>query len=621
MIVYAQPKSTFLKDAFNNSIHTKILTALQNKLGRSVGESEIASWRNSMQFMSQILSDHDIPDESNIAIEFNVPGTAKRIDLIICGRDGNHRDMAVIVELKQWSKVSRTDKDAIVSTRFGRGEIETLHPSYQAWSYAALIYDFNETVRKEEIQLQPCAYLHNLDDASVIKHPHYQSHLDQAPCFISTEAQALRGFLKHHIQYGDVSQILERIENGKLRPSKNLADALSSMIAGNPEFVMIDDQKLVFETAIDLATHASEDKHTVLIVKGGPGTGKSVVAVNLLTHLTGLGLVTQYISRNAAPRAVYSAKLKGSMKKSHIDNMFKGSGSFTEAPRCAFDALLVDEAHRLNEKSGLYSNLGENQVKELIYASKFTIFFLDEDQQVTLKDIGSEGEIRRWAGELGADVYQTELNSQFRCNGSDGYIAFLDHALGIRETANTTVSAAEYDFGVSDDPTELHNWVREKNSDANKARMVAGYCWDWQSKKDPTAIDISFKEFSYEAQWNLTKDGSLWLVADESVDQVGCIHTCQGLEVDYIGVIIGPDLLVRNGHIITNARARSRMDASIKGYVKLEKESPEEARAHADRIIKNTYRTLLSRGQKGCRIFTDDPETRTYFNSISNLEQ
>lgn len=619
MIVYAQSKTTFLQDVFNNSIHAKILAELQNKLKRSVGESEVASWRNSMQFMSQILSDPEIPTDCRIAIEFNVPGTSKRIDLIVTGKDATAKDNAVIIELKQWSKVEATEKDAIVSTYLGKGLVETTHPSYQAWSYASLIYDFNETVRSDAIGLQPCAYLHNLDDGSTIKSAFYREHLERAPCFISSEAEQLRAYLKQHMRAGDTDQILERIENGKLRPSKNLADTLTSLIEGHPEFVMIDDQKLAFETAVELAQQAAaRQEHIVLIVNGGPGTGKSVVAINLLVKLTQLGLVSQYVSRNAAPRAVYSATLQGTLTQTNINNLFKGSGAFTEAPAHAFDALIIDEAHRLNEKSGLYGNLGENQIKELIHASKFSVFFLDEDQQVTLKDIGSNNEIRRWAKEIGAEVYETELSSQFRCNGSDGYIAFLDHALQIRETANPTISPSEYDFGVVDTPNELHDWVRARNAQSNKARVVAGYCWDWASKKNPTVYDIVFEEHGYAAQWNLTRDGSLWLIAENSVEQIGCIHTCQGLEVDYIGVIIGPDLVVRNGQIITNARARSRMDASIKGYIKLEKEQPEKARALADKIIKNTYRTLMSRGQKGCRIFSDDEETALYFNLLAN---
>ncbi len=616
MIIYSSTKSGFLNDVQANIIHNRIHSEFRRKLHRRVGDSELNSWRNSMQYMSQALNDDGIPDDAGVSIEFTIPLSSKRIDFILSGKNRDQQDVVVIVELKQWSSVESTEKDAIVTTRLGGSKVETPHPSYQAWTYARLIEDYNQTVRDEHIGLWPCAYLHNLDTGEVIHDARYADHLAKAPSFISSDALKLNAFLRQHVRYGDADNIMYRIEHGKIRPSKALADSLVGMLRGNPEFVMVDDQKLVFEKAIDLAHRVKKEGRQVLIVNGGPGTGKSVVAVNLLVELTKRELVAQYVSRNAAPRAVYSARLTGTLKKTHINNMFKGSGGYVDTDPETFDALIVDESHRLNEKSGLYANLGENQIKEIIAASKLSVFFLDEDQRVTLRDIGSNQAIVYWAERLGAEIHQLNLESQFRCNGSNGYIAFLDSALQIRETANSTISPVEFDFRVFDNPRELHEVIRQKNKEHNKARMVAGYCWDWASKKEASAMDIILPEYDYAAQWNLTKDGSLWAIAEDSVDQVGCIHTCQGLEMDYIGVIIGPDFLVRNGRAITNPRERSGMDASIKGYVKLSKESPDEANELADRIIKNTYRTLMTRAQKGCYIYCTDAETREYFQSL-----
>jgi DUF2075 family protein len=339
------------------------------------------------------------------------------------------------------------------------------------------------------------------------------------------------------------------------------------------------------------------------------------VAINLLVELTKDQKVTQYVTRNSAPRAVYEALLTKSFRKSHISNLFSGSGSFTETEANSFDALIVDEAHRLNEKSGMFSHLGENQIKELISTSKFTVFFLDEDQRVTLKDIGSTDEIMRWAKDEHAKVTELELSSQFRCDGSDGYIAWLDNTLQIRETANIDLVDTNYDFQVVHYPTKLRDIIVEKNKKRNKARLVAGYCWKWISKKHPELRDIVIGDF--EATWNLDDDGQAWIIKSESVSEVGCIHTSQGLEVDYVGVIIGPDLVVRDGMIITNATKRASTDKSVHGYKKLFKDEPEFARQQADSIIKNTYRTLMTRGQKGCYIFSVDPETQQYFSERS----
>ena len=613
MLVYNATKQQFIDDVRANVITETIENEVARKLNRNSPRSEVTSWENSLRFMMSVLLDEGIPASAGVAIEYNIPLTNRRVDFILTGKDHQRNDAAVIVELKQWQTIEVTKKDAIVRTWLGSGMNETNHPSYQAWSYAALIEDYNETVRSESINLIPCAYLHNMKQADAINDRFYEDHTRRAPVFISRDAMRLSEFISQHIKYGDSSNIMYRIENGVIKPSKNLADSLVSMMEGNAEFLMIDDQKLVYETAIDLAHRAEAANKQCLIVKGGPGTGKSVVAINLLVQLTKREMMTQYISRNSAPREVFKKKLTGTRKKTHIDNLFKGSGSYVNTEPDTFHALIVDEAHRQNAKSGMYQNMGESQIKEIISASRFSIFFIDEAQRVTLKDVGTIDEIKRRAEECGAEVHELGLASQFRCNGSDGYLAWLDHALQIRTTANTDLEDIDYEFQVFDDPSALRRLIVEKNRKANKARMVAGYCWPWLSKKDKHAMDIVFPESDFAAQWNLGDDGMLWAIAEESVEQVGCIHTCQGLEFDYVGVIIGDDFMIRDGRVVTSAEMRASQDSSVRGYKTLVKKEPEQARAQADKIIKNTYRTLMTRGQKGCFIYAADPETREYF--------
>jgi hypothetical protein len=550
MIVYSEDKKSFQGDVMSNNIGNIVLENYKKITGRNTGKSEIDSWTNSLQYMERVLNDSSIPDDAGIAIEYHIPQSSKRIDFIITGSDADDKESAVLIELKQWQKAELTDMDAVVITRFKHGETETTHPSYQAYSYKRLLEDFNQTVDEEKIQLYPCAYLHNYDSDNVIDNDFYGEHIKNAPLFLKPDAIKLREFIKSHVKYGDKKKIMYRIDHGKIRPSKSLADELSSMLSGNSEFTMIDEQKIVYETALKLARESTELNKNVLIVQGGPGTGKSVVAINLLVDLTKKQLVTQYITRNSAPREVYEAKLTGAFKKSHITNLFSGSGSFHSVKSNTYDALVVDEAHRLNAKSGMFSHLGENQVKEIINASKLSIFFVDEDQKVTLKDIGDKDEIVKYAGELGATVTELELASQFRCNGSNGYLAWLDETLQIRETANDTLKDLNYDFKIFDDPKKLHEEIILKNKEKNKARMVAGYCWKWISGKNSLLKDIIIGD--YKATWNLKSDGQAWIIKPDSVSEVGCIHTCQGLEVDYVGVIVGKDLIVRNGKVITD---------------------------------------------------------------------
>lgn len=612
MIVYEATKQQFLKDTDNDDIEDVILAHFTARTGKRVGRSEIDSWKGSLGYMAKVLRDEELPPDTGLAIELHIPQSSKRIDFTLTGHDEAGGKNAVLVELKQWSSAKATEKDAIVVTALGKGMRETVHPSYQAWSYASLLEGFNEAVYDQSIAVRPCAYLHNYVRDGIIDASHYQPYIEKAPLFLKgkDELQQLRTFIKKYIKSGDDKSVLYELANGKIRPSKALAESLKGLIKGNPEFILIDDQKEVYEATIAAAKAASSDKPRVIIVEGGPGTGKTVLAINLLVHLTSLGLVGKYVSKNAAPRKVYETKLVGSVTRSRFSHMFTGSGAFVDAESNIFDTLIVDEAHRLNEKSGLYANLGENQIKELIEAAKCTVFFIDEDQRVTLSDIGSKEAIRRFAEAKGAIVEEYNLASQFRCSGSDGYLAWLDDVLDIRPTANDRLDPSEYDFRIFDTPDALHEAIEARN-EQNKARVVAGYCWPWSSKKDPRADDIVIGD--YRRQWNLSQDGSLWIIAKQSIDQVGCIHTCQGLEVDYIGVIIGPDLIVRNGRVVTNASLRDKQDRSMRGYKKLLKDEPEYARAQADLIIKNTYRTLMTRGMKGCYVYCTDAETAEYF--------
>jgi uncharacterized protein len=616
LIIYQASKSQFLHHALRDDIEDVMTRHYQSATGHGVGPSEVQAWKHSLLEMAKVLQDEEIPSDAAVAIEYQLPQTSKRIDFVIAGEDETSHSKVIIVELKQWSTSRRSEKDAIIWARRGgrSGEQEGPHPSYQAWSYAAYLQDFNSAVQEAPMSLQPCAYLHNHPRDGEIDHPHYREHIARAPLFLSRERSKLQAFIREHVRHGDRRGALYAIENGRIRPSKMLVESVAGMLQGKSEFVMIDDQKVVYESVL-AADSLAEQKKQVVIVQGGPGTGKSVVALNLLAALLARKRNARYVSKNAAPRAVYEAKLTGTFTRTRISNLFSGSGAFVNDQQDTYDTLIVDEAHRLNEKSGLYRNLGDNQVKELIRSSRCTVFFVDDDQRVTIHDIGHTEELRRRAAEYGAQVTELELRSQFRCNGSDGYLAWLDHTLGVRETANRELDTREYDFRVFDDPKALHDLIELKNRANNRSRVVAGYCWKWPSKKDPTAWDIDINEFGYQRRWNLDKDGSLWIVTPGSVEQVGCIHTCQGLELDYVGVIIGPDLAFRNGRIVADATKRASSDQSVRGLRAMLKRDPNGAAELATLIVKNTYRTLMTRGMKGCYVFCTDASLAEHLRS------
>lgn len=608
VIVYLADKQQFLSDTEDREIEEIVQARFRSLTGKRVAATELRAWRESLGRMANVLRDDEIPSDTGVAVEYHIPQSSRRIDVTLTGYGNGQAKAAIIVELKQWESAVATEKDAVVETFIGKGVREQVHPSYQAWSYAQLLEGFNTAVYEGGIFLAPCAYLHNYERDGVIDSEHYGGYIDKAPLFLKGEAEKmrLRDFIKRHIRSGDQKAILFELENGKIRPSKALADSLSKLMKGNQEFVLIDEQKTVYEAALAVGQAASSEQPRVVIVEGGPGTGKTVVAINLLVALTAKGLLCRYVSKNAAPRAVFQAKLTGSMRRTRFESLFSGSGAFIDPVENDFDVLIVDEAHRLNEKGGLYGNLGDNQIKEIMASAKCTVFFIDEDQRVTLSDIGSKDLIREFAIERGARVEDYVLESQFRCAGSDSYLPWLDNTLGIRETANTTLRESEFDFRVFDTPEELHRAIEERNAN-NKARVVAGYCWPWVSKKKPDAFDITIG--AYRRRWNLVKDGNLFLIAPGSVAEVGCIHTCQGLELEYVGVIVGPDLLVRNGQVSTFPEARAPQDRSLRGYKSRFRRDPENMKRTADILIKNTYRTLMTRGMKGCYVYCTDAET------------
>ena len=615
MLAYLATKDQFLLDA--PTIEDKVKDEVKRKLGHNVGDSEYASWRNSLgNAMYHAMNTAEIPGDAGVAVEYRVNGRAFRIDFMLSGKNAAGKESLVIIELKQWTDIGFSDLAEHVRTHLGGGLRDTPHPSYQAWSYLSHLKMYNEYIYDTNVSVNACAYLHNCEDAEVVRASRYEEKLREVPVFIKGQSPELRSMISTNIKEGTGTALLERIDAAVIRPSQQLADAVGSMLQGHEEFVLLDEQKTVLENIVNTTNESLTGQKRVIVINGGPGTGKSVISINALARLTGQRLNARYVTPNAAPRAVFESKVKKIFGKADIRSLFSGSGSFTETSAESFDTLIVDEAHRLKMKSGMFRNLGENQVKEIIKSSHTSVFFIDEAQKVTWADVGEISMIEEQAALAGAKVERLELTSQFRCGGSDDYIAWLDEVLGVHAKTANYFSRDKFDFQIFDSPVELHKTIKEKNKINNKSRVVAGYCWDWISKKNPNLSDITIDEFGYKATWNLTSDGSEWIISPKSVDEVGCIHTCQGLEVEYVGVIIGKDLLVVDGVLETDPSARAKTDKSLAGFKKEFKEDPISAQIKADEIIRNTYRTLMSRGMKGCYVYFVDPETAEHFKRL-----
>ena len=615
MIVYNNTKRQFVDDVRNDLIADKILECIRQKGLNAGQEREFNSWHNSMQFMRNIIDTGDIDDDVQVAIEYNIPHTSKRVDFILLGADLQDKDNVLIVELKQWQKAEVVDDDMhyCVRTYVADANRIVCHPSYQAYSYASFISSYSQVIADGNIGLVPCAYLHNYQPEykSVLTNDIYKDWYERAPLFIRGEAASFSDFVKKYIRKrSSRGDLLYMIDEGRLRPTKALQDALTTMVKGVPEFMLLDEQAVCYDMCLRTMQQCLADhKKRTIVIQGGPGTGKSVLAVNLMLAYINRSLNTSYVTKNSAPRNAFISLLSGAnaMKMVEIKHLFRSPFGLSSVPANSYDCLIVDEAHRLVRQMFRDYN-GENQVKECIEASLLSIFLIDEDQAVTTKDIGSIEEINHWCQRLDSTLImrsETVLTSQFRCNGSDAYIQFIDDLLQKDpETLKIDFTELNYDFRVFDSPVKMREALRLKNDINNKSRIVAGYCYDWNVKHHRGDIDISLED-GFNAKWNLEGD-NIWAINPKSFEEVGCIHTAQGLEFDYVGVLIGKDLAFdpATGKVITDKTKISRDDNSS-GI----RTAPD---AVARRLILNTYKTLLTRGQKGCYVYCEDPNLREY---------
>lgn len=623
MIVYEDSKRCFVEDIKSNCIADKITAKIRERGINAGHEREYISWQNSLQFMRNIVDDNDIDDEVRIAIEYNIPLTSKRVDFIICGADANNNDNVVVVELKQWQKaeVVADDMHYCVKTFVGGNNRIVCHPSYQAYSYACFIRNYSQTVLDEGINLIPCAYLHNYDPdfKQNLSNSIYKEWVSEAPFFIRNETEQFSAFVKKYVtRRSSNGDLLYEIDHGRLKPTKALQDSLASMVKGNKEFMLLDEQAVCYDMCLKTMAKCKEDgKKRTIVIQGGPGTGKSVLAVNLLMEFINKSLNTCYATKNSAPREAFLSLLTHSdaKKQVNIKQLFRSPFGLSNVPNNTYDCLIVDEAHRLVKK--MYGDWnGENQVKECISASLLSIFLLDEDQAVTVNDIGSIAEISKWCRELNSTLKMPEeakLVSQFRCNGSDAYIQFIDDILQrTEESVTVDLDELNFDFRIFDSAIELREALREKNAINNKSRMVAGYCYDWNVKHGRGDYDIMLPE-GFKAKWNLEKD-KIWAINPNSFEEVGCIHTAQGLEFDYVGVLIGKDLKYdsTSGRIITDKQAISKDDKSS-GIRSCKNENI------VRKLILNTYKTLLTRGQKGCYVYCEDKSLAEYIKKKARL--
>lgn len=615
MIVYEATAKRFIDDVDSNQIITQIEKAFREKLGRGIPPSEVSAYANSLPHMERVVRRSGVADDCGILIEYKIPLTNFRIDFVVAGQDSNGNKNFVIVELKQWQKANIAEGDGLVESFTGGANRIVTHPSYQSMRYKDFIGDFNETVYSGSVRTYSCAYLHNYPEKTPepLLDDKYTKVVEKSPLYFRDDQSKLEQFIAKYVKYGKGMDILYEINNGKIRPSRKLIDHVSSMFAGNQNYVLLDEQKVAFETAKVIA---NKQEKAVVIIKGGPGTGKSVISVNLISALLNDRLNAIFIAPNSSFRDTLIKKLALDHQTQRVRNVFKGSAAFYDSAEDEFDVLIVDEAHRLKKK-GAFMYRGTNQVEDIIKASKVSIFFIDDDQAVRPEDIGTISELKKVAVACNIPVHEMELTAQFRCSGAEGYINWLNDVLQLKETANFDGwDKKSFEFKIFDNPNEMRELVKKKAQQGHSSRVLAGYAWKWSSEsegnKDGDIEDVEIPEFDFKMPWNSRKVGTTWAIDDRGIGQVGCIHTSQGLEFDYVGVIVGDDLNFDSGtQLFATDHNKYKDKAGKKGL----KDEPEEL----NRLVRNIYKVLMTRGMKGCYVYFSDKELEAYFKKRISL--
>lgn len=609
MIIYSSSALEFRDAVDNNKISDIIEEKFIKNYMRKPAKSEKNAWTNSMQYMERIIRKASVPDSCGILIEYVIPTTSKRIDFIITGKDEVGLDNYIIVELKQWEFAEATDMPGVVLTFIGGGKNYVTHPSYQAWSYKQFLSDMNEGLYSKNIKGYACAYLHNYkrNEPEPLLLPQYKD--VEAEIFFKYDIDELKRFLKKHVCQGNGINTMYLIANGRLRPSKKLMDYVGELFKGNHEFTLIDEQKIAFETIVKEAS--APKKKTVIIVKGGAGTGKSVISMNAFGHLLQKTKLVKFVAPNAAFRNVMLDMLQKNDKnnKMRIKNLFSGSGNFIDTPPNFYDVLIVDEAHRLKDGTAYMYN-GDNQAADIIKAAKISVMFIDDNQRIRPEDIGSISEIKRVAEIHGADIIEMTLNTQFRCSGAEGFLNWIDDVFQIKSTANYDGWDKEsFEFKMCETPIELLEMIKKKDASGYKSRMLAGYAWNWTSidagNKNGEIDDVSIPEHNFAMPWNGRAISTSWAIHPEGINQIGCVHTSQGLEFDYVGVIIGYDLKYDKQNFQLYADFNEYKDFTGKKGLKYN-------RSKLTELIKNIYKILISRSMKGCYIYCRDNALQEY---------
>lgn len=623
MRLYAGTSRQFIEDALQNAVADKLRAAFFDHYRFNPGPAEVMSWRNSLTRMKDVMERAELLD-NGVILEYQLPLSSKRLDFLITGTDEKAAPQAVIVELKQWESCEPCEGANEVLTWTGGGKRAVLHPSAQVGRYAEYLRDCHTAFSGDDdvVSLSSLSYLHNYRvlPGDHLRAPKFKELMAEAPLFAADDFDALCGHLSRLTGRGDGMPVLDRIEKSKYRASKKLLDHVGKLIKSEKAYVLLDEQQVVYDQVLAAAARAQKSGgKNVVLIKGGPGTGKSVIALNLMADLSLKDLNAHYVTGSRA--------FTGTLRKivgTRASAQFRYFNGYATAKPNEVDCLILDESHRIRKTSVSRftpkdARSGKDQIDEILNAGRLCVFFIDDLQGVRPNEVGTAALIREAAARHKCHIEEHELEAQFRCSGSDGFVNWIDNTLGIRNTANVLWKGdPHFDFQILETPQALDAAIRAKAAQGHTARLAAGFCWPWSEPNKDGSLPTDVVIDDFKMPWNAKSDAgrlapgipkeSLWAYEPGGINQIGCIYTAQGFEFDYVGVIIGPDLVY---------------DPKMADWVGHPEESKDtqvaRARSGFSSLIKNSYRVLFSRGLKGCYVHFMDENTRNFF--LSRMDQ